>query len=308
MRALGLADRDQLGLATGMIEHALADQPVVKNNVGGFQRAHRLHGEQLGVAGAGADQQHAAARVLLCRSLFDRRADQGAGLVLVAFEHGLGGGAFEHRLPEFPPRPPRGQLLGDRPAELGGELGQRIEPGMQLLLQPGAQPLGQHGRHAGRADRHRDLAAIDDGRQRKGAKLGPVGHVHRHAKGAGDGRNAGILLIVLGRGDHQRTAAQLIDAGPRGNERHLPRFGERGKFRTQLIGGDIDRRGALQQEPGLDRGELAASGHQRRLAVEADKNGEGPHGAILPPPRARPGYRPGSQAPARLRARPAPWT
>ena len=36
MRALGLADRDQLGLAPGMIEHALADQPVVKNDVGGL--------------------------------------------------------------------------------------------------------------------------------------------------------------------------------------------------------------------------------------------------------------------------------
>ena len=63
VQALGLADRDQLGLAARVIEHALADQPVVENDIGGFQRAHRLHGEQLGVAGTGADQQHAALRL-----------------------------------------------------------------------------------------------------------------------------------------------------------------------------------------------------------------------------------------------------
>ena len=104
VRALGLADRDQLGLAPRVIEHALADQAIVENHVGGFQRAHRLHGEQLGIAGAGADQQHAAALDLLLRRLLDGGADQRAGLGLVAFEHRLGGGAFEHRLPEFPSR------------------------------------------------------------------------------------------------------------------------------------------------------------------------------------------------------------
>ena len=104
VRALGLADRDQLGLAPGVIEHALADQPVVENDIGGFQRAHRLQGQQLGIAGAGADQEHAAALDLLLRGCIDGCADQRAGLGLVAFEHGLGGSAFEHRLPEFPAR------------------------------------------------------------------------------------------------------------------------------------------------------------------------------------------------------------
>ena len=76
MGALGLADRDQLGLAPRMIEHALADQAVIKNDVGGFQRAHRLHGEKLGIAGTGADQKHAAARGRLFRRLLDRHPDQ----------------------------------------------------------------------------------------------------------------------------------------------------------------------------------------------------------------------------------------
>ncbi len=111
---------------------------------------------------------------------------------------------------------------------------------MQLLLEPGAQALRQHGRGARGADRHRDLAAIDDRRQREGAKLGPVGHVDRHAERARDGRDARILLVVLGRGDDERAAAQLIDAGARRDERHQPLFDERGDLRHDAIGGDVD--------------------------------------------------------------------
>ena len=37
-----LADRDQLDLAAGMLEHAGAGEAVVENDVGGFQRAHRF--------------------------------------------------------------------------------------------------------------------------------------------------------------------------------------------------------------------------------------------------------------------------
>ena len=135
---------------------------------------------------------------LAARSPDDRGADQSAGLVLIAFEHGLGGGAFEYRLPELPPRASRGQPLGDRSTELGGKLGQRIEPRMQLLLEPGTQALGQHRRCARGSDGNGDLAAVDNGRQREGAKLGAIRDVHRHTEGARDGRYAGIFLIVFG--------------------------------------------------------------------------------------------------------------
>src|SRR5581483_10950059 len=101
--ALGFADRDQLGLAARMIEHALAHQPVVEDDIGRFQRAYRLHSEKLGVSGAGANEEHAALTMRCRGGGLDRFADQRLGLVLVALEHGLGGGALEHRLPEFPP-------------------------------------------------------------------------------------------------------------------------------------------------------------------------------------------------------------
>ena len=111
---------------------------------------------------------------------------------------------------------------------------------MQLLLEPGAQALRQHRRRARGADGDRHLAAIDDRRQREGAKLGPVGHVDRHAERARDGRDAGILLVVLGRGDDERAAAQLIDAGRGAISDTSPSSTSAASSGTTLIGGDVD--------------------------------------------------------------------
>ena len=56
-----LADIDQLGRRVGQAEDAGADQPVVDHDLGLAQQARGLEGQQLGVAGAGADQIHHAA-------------------------------------------------------------------------------------------------------------------------------------------------------------------------------------------------------------------------------------------------------
>jgi len=120
--------------------------------------------------------------------------------------------------------------------------------------------------------------------------------------------DAGILFVVLGRGDDEGATAQLIDAGPRREERHKSSFREGGNLGRNLIGGNVDGRRALQKEPRLDSRKLTPARHERRLAVEAHQDGEGPHLAILPPPAARPEYRRGSRAPARPRVRRAPST
>ena len=75
-----------------MVEHAFADQPVVKDHVGGFERAPPSWSRKLGIAGTGADQKHAAALSRRLGGLGDRRLNQIAGLVLIALEHGFGGG------------------------------------------------------------------------------------------------------------------------------------------------------------------------------------------------------------------------
>ena len=60
--AARLGDRNQLGLAARIVEHAVADEAVVQDHVGRLERAHRLQRQQFGIARAGADQQHATDR------------------------------------------------------------------------------------------------------------------------------------------------------------------------------------------------------------------------------------------------------
>ena len=148
---------------------------------------------------------------------------------------------------------------------------------MQLLLEPGAQTLGKHRRGARGADCDRHLAAIDDRRQREGAKLRAIGNVDRDAERAGDSRDARILLVVFGRGDDERPPAQLIDAGKRADKRHLTRLGERGKLGNHLLRGNVDNGRALQKKPRLDGRQLTAADDERWLALEAHEDGKGAH-------------------------------
>ena len=57
-----LADEDPLGVAPRALEHRLADQPVVENHVRLLQQLQRAQGEQVRIAGPGADQVDLAER------------------------------------------------------------------------------------------------------------------------------------------------------------------------------------------------------------------------------------------------------
>ena len=260
-----------------MLEHAGAGEAVVENDVGGFQRAHGFQRQQLGIARAGADQEHAALHGLRLHRGFDRFANQAARFALFAGKRRFARGAVEHAFPEFAPRTPRRELLGDGVAEVSGKTGQSIETWMQLALEQGAQALGEHWRGAFGADGDRHLAAIDDGRHDEAAQSRLVGNIDGHAKRPGDRGNAGVFVIVAGGGNDQRPAAHLIDAGLRCDESDTAGALKLGKLRPKPIGGNVDSFGALQQEPRLDGGKLAAARHQRRLAVDADEDREGPH-------------------------------
>jgi hypothetical protein len=52
-----LADVDEIGLGRHQAEHGLGDEVVVQHQRGSTQRMGRLHRQQLGIAGAGADQR-----------------------------------------------------------------------------------------------------------------------------------------------------------------------------------------------------------------------------------------------------------
>ena len=208
---------------------------------------------------------------------FDRFANQAACFALFAGKRCLARDAIEHAFPEFAPRTPRRELLGDGVAEVSGKTGQSIETWMQLALEQGAQALGEHWRGAFGADSNCYLAAIDDGRHDEAAQSGLVGNIDGHAKRAGDRGNAGVFGIVAGRGNDQWPATHLIDARLRCDESDTAGALKLGKLRPKPIGGNVDSFGALQQEPRLYGGKLAAARHQRRFAVDADEDRERPH-------------------------------
>ena len=145
---------------------------------------------------------------------------------------------------------------------------------MKLALEPGAQALGEHGRGAFGADGDRHLAAIDDGRHDEAAQSRLVRNIDGNAERARDRRNARILIVVAGGGNDQGPAADLIDARLRCDQSDTAGALKLGKLGPELSGGDVDDLGALQQQPRLDGGKLAAARYQRRFALDADEDRE----------------------------------
>jgi hypothetical protein len=78
--AAALADVDDFGARRGELENGLRDEIVVEDHVGGLDEAQRLDGEQVGIAGAGADEINFAGgntAGLPCR--VSRKLARGAG-------------------------------------------------------------------------------------------------------------------------------------------------------------------------------------------------------------------------------------
>ena len=55
-----LADEHALGIAPHAVEHGLGDELVVEHDIGVLQHLQRTQRQQIGIAGAGADQEHGA--------------------------------------------------------------------------------------------------------------------------------------------------------------------------------------------------------------------------------------------------------
>src|SRR4029079_18710392 len=132
------------------------------------------------------------------------------------------------------------------------------------------------------ADGDRHLAAIDDGRHDEAAQSRLVGNIDGHAQRASDRREAGILVVVACGSNDQGAPADLIDAGTGGNKRDTAGALKLGKLGPELGGGNIDDLGALQEKPRLDGATLAAARYQRRLPLDADEDGKGPHLFLSP--------------------------
>ena len=89
------------------------DQPVDDQHVGLLQALQRLQGEQIGIAGAAADQGHAADRAGAGRSRLELGGEDAAGLGLRAAQDGAAEGALQQPLPQAAAGARIGDALGN---------------------------------------------------------------------------------------------------------------------------------------------------------------------------------------------------
>ena len=180
-----LADVEAARLA-GEVQHGGIDQRVVEDEVRLGQTARRLAGEQVGIAGAGADERDEAAhcgrlRVELVEGLEQERAPLRHGHALRA-----------------PLRPLRARL--HQPAlEVVGQHG----------LQGLAQQAGQGRGFAVARDGHRDAAAGQHAARVGAARLGVVDGVDEHAALLGRGPAPARFTSGGRRRHHQPGAVEV---------------------------------------------------------------------------------------------------
>ena len=179
LRAL-LAGVDALGVRAHEVEDRPRDQPVVDHDVGALHEAQRAEGEQVRIAGAGADQRHLAAVEGEARVL-ERLRERRARLVLAAAQHELRDRALQHVLPEAPALGESGSAPSRASRNVAREPGEAPVARGNQRLEARAQQAREHRRGAAARDRDGERRPLDDRGQDEGAERRLVDDVHRDA-------------------------------------------------------------------------------------------------------------------------------
>ena len=172
------ADPQSLGFAPGKGQHRIGHAVIENDDVRLLQRAHRLDGQELHIAGPHVDEGHAASLRLTRRDAVDLRKQPGFRVPAGVF----GKGEVDEALPEGTAPGGGGQPLCDvsaQPLRRTGPAGERFR---DQHLDAAADRLCKHRRGAvGRnADHHR--AAVDDGAESEVAMRRLVDDVDDHAR------------------------------------------------------------------------------------------------------------------------------
>ena len=203
--ALALADIDALGIAAHEIEHRRADQIVIDHHLGALDQAERAQGQQIRIAGAGADDGDASLSAL---------RSPARPFTRVSMRSRAPGFIAGQQLCRRPGRRKNGPRSGNalaasgsrRPHRRGGSCSansaRRPRRAGSSALDRLAHAAGQHGRRAAGGDADDDGIALDDGGNDEAGKLGAVGDVHRHAGGAGRLGHALVHSLAAGGGEH----------------------------------------------------------------------------------------------------------
>jgi len=151
-----LADEDPLRFAARALEHRSRHQAVVEDHVGLLEQLQCTQGQQVRVAGTGADQVDLArGGVPGCAERGELALERLRGARLVALEHARTDRATEQLLPEAPPLRAWQRVLNGA-ATAAGKAREDTEPRRQQRLELLAQASGQHRRRPFSTDRNDD--------------------------------------------------------------------------------------------------------------------------------------------------------
>jgi len=134
----------------------VADQPVVKHNVGLLHQAKRAEGQKVGIARPGANQVDLANRwfVTVCCGFIQQADHQRLCLFKLAGIDVLRDGPVNHGFPETPPPRAVGNSFLDLVTVAPGEFGQAAICRRDRRLEPGLEHPGQQWRGPATGDCH----------------------------------------------------------------------------------------------------------------------------------------------------------
>ena len=272
--ARGLADHDPIRIAAGAIQDRRRNQPIGHDHVGFLQRAHRLEGEQVRVAGAGTHQRHPAN---LGRRTGKLALDQVGSTLEIIGEIGPGDRPIEEAVPEPAPCRPLADGSGCALAQAGGPAGEPAQACRQHRLQTRLDLPREDRRGALGADCHDDGVTVDDGRRDEVAELLAVDRVDGHAGRPGHRHRAGSFGLVRERHVGQAHPRQIACRERPRLQRDGAHDGHPGDFVARVLGQHADARLGLGQEPDLLRRLLAAANDQHGLMIQVEEHREEAH-------------------------------
>jgi hypothetical protein len=181
--AAALAYEYLLGVAASAVEHPCGHQFVVEHDVRIGEHVERPQRQEIGIAGAGADQKHrlglAAAPGASLAGL-DRCRKLRLGLDGPPGEHRLGNRTSDDILPEAARRQ-RTRNGGEATAMAADQFGKLADPRGKQRFDPFTQALRQNRGSSAGADGDDHLATIDDGGKDKGRQIRAVDNIDRDA-------------------------------------------------------------------------------------------------------------------------------
>ena len=268
-----LAHFDAFGIAARKFQHLGADQAVVQDHIGLVEQAQPAQGEQTRVAGAGADQRHAAFRlhVGIARGHRQQRALGGIGFPAAQQALDI---AAQYGVEKTPPRGGVGHLRTDPAAVLDQQVAQRAQRFIEFGFQTFAQMARQHRRAAAAGDSDLQRPALDPCRHLEAAQRGIVDHVRPDPARLRGFSDAAVGVGLVGGGDHQPDAVEPGRIEAAVEMRNLAGCGPFGDFRVEIRRADPDLGPGRQQRGDLASGHRTPADHQHRPVAEVEKGGE----------------------------------